>query len=162
MHPEIKNILYATDLGDHMRPVFRFAIEIAKKHASTITMLHVTEPLSSEIHIAINAYMPEIDTKEAVRDGMSKALERMQSRLGKFCEEELNQHPEECELIKAVRVVVGKPAETITEQARKLETDLIVVGTHTDPSIGAQLLGSTARKVTQLSRIPVLVVPVYE
>jgi len=36
------------------------------------------------------------------------------------------------------------------------------VGTHTDPSFGAHLLGSTARKVTQLSKIPVLVVPVHE
>ncbi len=162
MHPDIKTILYATDLGDHMRPVFRFALEIAKKHGAKITMLHVAAPLSSEVRFALNAYMPELGTKAAIQDGMAKALEKMHKRLDEFCQEELKQSPEDCELIETVRVVSGRPAETITRQAQELNTDLIVVGTHTDPSFGAELLGSTARKVTQLSKTPVLVVPVKQ
>ncbi len=162
MYPEIKTILYATDLGDHMQPVFRFALGVAKKHAAGIVMLHVAEPLSSGMQFAINAYMPEVSAKEILRDGMTKALAKMQQRLDKFCEDELEQNPADRELVTGVKVVSGRPAETITQQAQELEADLIVVGTHTDPSFGAQLLGSTARKVTQLSKIPVLVVPVYE
>ena len=60
-----------------------------------------------------------------------------------------------------VIVVTGRPAETIVKVAADRDVDLVVVGTHTDPSLGAQLLGSTARKVTQMARKPVLVVPVY-
>ena len=162
MYPEIKTILYATDMGDHMYPVFRFALGIAKNHAARITMLHVAEPLSSGMRFAINAYMPEITAKEVLRDGMAKALAKMQQRLDKFCEDELEKSPEDRELVMGVKVVSGRPAETITQQAQQLEADLIVVGTHTDPSFGAQLIGSTAHKVTQLSKIPVLVIPVCE
>ena len=162
MYPEIETILYATDLGDHMRPVFRFALGIAKKYEAKITMLHVAEPLSSGVLTAIDVYMPAVTVKEVVRDGMKKALADMQHRLDSFCEDELKQSPMDRKLVAEVKVVSGRPEEIITQQADKMEADLIVVGTHTDPTVGAYLLGSTARKVTQLSRIPVLVVPVYE
>ncbi|MCP4009618.1 MAG: universal stress protein, partial [Proteobacteria bacterium] len=64
MYPEIKTILYATDMGEHMRPVFRFAIGLAKQHKAEIIMLHVAEPLSSGVQIAINMYMPDTSAKE--------------------------------------------------------------------------------------------------
>ena len=162
MYPEIKTILYATDLGDHMRSVFRFTLGMAKKYEARIIMLHVAEPLSSGVQFAIKVYMPEASATEIIRDGMADALEKMRQRLDEFCEEELKQSPADRELIAGVKVVSGRPAETITQQAEQLQADLIVVGTHTDPSFGAQLIGSTARKVTQLSKTPVLVIPVYE
>lgn len=93
---------------------------------------------------------------------MKKALADMQRRLDAFCEDELKQSPADRELVTEVKVVSGRPEEIITQQGEQLEADLIVVGTHTDPGASAYLLGSTARKVTQLSKIPVLVVPVYE
>ncbi len=162
MNPEIKTILYATDMGDHMRPVFRFALELARKHKAKIVMLHVMEPLNSGILTAIDIYMPKIKSKEVLQDGMHKVLGKMQKRLEKFCEDEKEIHPDDCEYISKVKVVSGRSAETIIHQADKLGVDLIVVGSHTDPSIRSSLLGSTARNVTQLSRRPVLVVPVYE
>ncbi len=162
MYPEIKTILYATDLGDHMHPVFRFALEMAKKYGARIIMLHVAEPLSSGMKFAISVYMPEVNAQEVLRDRMSAALATMQQRLDRFCDDALAQSPADRELVAGMKVVSGRPAETIIQQAIKVEADLIVVGTHTDPSLGAQLLGSTARNVTQLSKIPVLVVPVFE
>ena len=162
MYPQIKTILYATDMGEHMSTVFRFALGMARKFEAGIIMLHVAEPLSSGMQFAINAYMPEASAKEVLRDGMSKALAKMQQRLDSFCEDELEHSPEDRELITGIKVVSGRPAEIITQQAIQLEADLIVIGTHTDPSFGAMLLGSTARKVTQLSKTPVLVIPVFE
>ena len=162
MNPEIKTILYATDMGDHMRPVFRNALEIARKHEAKIIMLHVMEPLNSGILMAINVYMPKVKTKKVLEEGMKTALAKMQKRLEKFCKDEKESHPDECTFISKVKVVSGRSAETIIHQADKLGVDLIVVGSHTDPTIRSSLLGSTARNVTQLSRRPVLVVPVYE
>ncbi len=86
----------------------------------------------------------------------------MQERLEKFCEDEKENHPGECDFISKVKVVSGHAAETIIHQSDKLDVDLIVVGSHTDPFKRSKLLGSTAQKVTQLSKRPVLVVPVYE
>ena len=162
IYPEIRTILYATDMGDHMRPVFRFALGMAKRYEARIIMLHAAEPLSAGVKFAINAYMPEVNAKEVLRDGMKKALEQIQQRLDEFCEEELKETPEDRGLVSEVKVVSGRPAETITQEAEQLGADLIVVGTHTDPSFGAHLIGSTARRVTQISRTPVMVIPVYE
>ncbi len=162
MNPEIKTILYATDMGDHMRPVFRFALEMARKHDAKIIMLHVMEPLNSGIMMAIDVYMPKVKAKKVLKEGMQKALATMQKRLEKFCDDEKETHPDDCEYISKVKVVSGRAAEAIIHQADKLDVDLIVVGSHTDPTIRANLLGSTARNTTQLSRRPVLVVPVYE
>ncbi|MCP3852531.1 MAG: universal stress protein [Gammaproteobacteria bacterium] len=162
MNPTIKKILYTTDMGDHMRPVFRLAINIAQQHDAEITMLHVIEPLSSGALSTIDAYMPKFNPREVIQDGMKKALKTMQQRLDNFCEDEQIKDPSDCSIITKVKVVSGHSAETIVSQAVVLGADLIVVGTHTNPSISSNLLGSTARKVTQLSKIPVLVVPVYE
>lgn len=161
MNPTIKTILYTTDMGNHMRPVFRFAINIAKQHDAEIIMMHVLEPLSSGVLSTIDVYMPKFNHKEVLEDGMKKALEKMQQRLSNFCEDEQINDPVDCAVISKVKVVSGHSAETIVTQAEVMDVDLIVVGTHTNPSMSANLIGSTARKVTQLSKIPVLVVPVY-
>ena len=162
MIPKYSSILYATDLGEHMRPVFRFAIEVAKKHEAEIIMLHAAEPLTSGVQMAINVYMPDITARNVLKDGMKKMLSEMHQRLDAFCEEELGNKAADCEVIKAIEVVNGHPSEVITHQAEKLGVDLIVVGTHTHTSFSAHLIGSTARRVTQFSKIPVLVVPVFE
>ncbi|MCU7800631.1 MAG: universal stress protein [gamma proteobacterium symbiont of Lucinoma myriamae] len=162
MKPTIKTILYATDMGNHMRPVFRYAIEIARKHEAKIVMLHVIEPLSSGVVATIDVYMPEFNAQEVLRDGMKKTLVEMQQRLNNFCEDEKIKEPLDCEVISKVKVVSGHSAESIVNQAEKLGADLIVVWAHTNPSISANFLGSTARKVTLMSKIPVLVVPMNE
>ena len=59
-------------------------------------------------------------------------------------------------------VVSGTPAEMIRQEAKERGADLIVMGTHSNPSLGHRLLGSTARKLTHMSRTPVLVVPLVE
>lgn len=162
MTSKIKTILYATDMGDRMRPVFRFAINIAKNHDAEIIMLHVMEPLSSGALVTIDVYMPKFNADDILRDGMKKALVTMQKRLNNFCEDENIKNPSDCKIISKVKVVSGRSAESIVLQAEQLGADLIVVGTHTSSSASANFLGSTARNVTQLSKIPVLVVPVYE
>ncbi|MFK5892488.1 MAG: universal stress protein [Pseudomonadota bacterium] len=162
MNSAIKTILYATDMGDHMRPVFRYAIDIAKKHEAKITMLHVIEPLSSAALVALDVYMPKVNAQEVYRDGMKKALLEMQQRLNNFCKDEKIKDPSDCEIVSKVKVVSGRSAETIVKQAEKIGADMIVVGKNTGSSLGTRLIGSTARNVTQLSTIPVLVVSVYE
>lgn len=162
MNPQIKTILYATDMGNHMRPVFRYALEQAKQNNADIIMLHVMEPLNAGIMMAIDVYMPKVKTRKVLKDGMQKSLVKLENRLEKFCQDEKQLHPDDCKYISKVKVVSGKAADVIVHQANKLDADLIVVGSHTDPSIGSNLLGSTARNVTQISRKPVLVVPVYE
>ncbi|MCP4008662.1 MAG: universal stress protein [Proteobacteria bacterium] len=162
MIPEINRILYATDMGDHMRPVFRYAVCLAQKHGAKIVATHVLEPIHSEIHYALEASLSKDQADKFVSDGLHHVEHKMHGRLVQFCEDEMGETLENCELLSDIVVLRGRTAETIIEEAERLDVDLIIVGTHTDTSFGAHLLGSTARTLTQLSRIPVLVIPVYE
>jgi nucleotide-binding universal stress UspA family protein len=58
-----------------------------------------------------------------------------------------------------VRVLVGDPAESIVETARRGRYSEIVMGTRGLGTLKGLLLGSVVTKVIQLSRVPVTVVP---
>mgnify|MGYP001154506828 CR=1 FL=1 len=160
MLPEIKTIVYASDLGEQMRPVFRHAVGLAKQYGARLVMLHVLEPISQQSRMAIQAYLPESQARELEEQGRTEVHNTMRKRLLAFCAEELGE--DGGDLLVDVDVVSGRAAETIVDEADRLDADLIVMGTHTDKSFGAHLLGSEARKVTQMSRRPVLIVPVYD
>ena len=68
--PNYKTILYATDLGEHTKPVFRTALSLAIKYDAKIIMLHVVEPMSSAIQAVVDTYLTEIDAKKIYRDNL--------------------------------------------------------------------------------------------
>ena len=153
--PTYKTILYATDMGKHMRPVFRHAISLAEKYQAHIIMLHVAEPLGTTGMAALELYMP--DQMDSFRkDDLKILLSTMKKRLEAFNAEELG---EESELVSSVAVVSGHPAEEIAKFAVAKDVDMIVVGTHTNDSLSSLFLGSTARKLIHVCDRPVLVVP---
>lgn len=154
-----KTILYATDLGDHMRPVFRQAIQLARLQQGRIIVLHVMEPLSGTAQAVVDAYLSQKKREQLQLDGMHKILESMRARLESFCEEELGQSADASPLVSDVIVHMGRAGDEIPRQAMDKEADLIVMGTCSHGLLGRGLLGSTAARVVQTSRVPVLVVP---
>jgi nucleotide-binding universal stress UspA family protein len=54
MTPQIKKILYATDLSKNSSYAFLYAVDMAKKHDARIVILHAIEPIPAyaEIYIA--------------------------------------------------------------------------------------------------------------
>ena len=157
--PEIKTILYATDLGRHMRPVFRHAIGLAQQLNAQIIMLHVVEPMGSTAEAVISAYLPNKKADQLERDGMKKILKQMKGRLEDFCKEELELCDKKGAMVKEILVTTGRPADRIPQEAEKHQADMIVMGSWSEGFIGHGLIGSTARHVTQISHLPVLVVP---
>ncbi len=158
--PTYKTILYATDLGGEMRPVFRHALSLARQYRAKILMLHVAEPLGTTGEWVLNAYLP--DKKQALQSEkkiLKKVLKRMRRRLEKFYQDELIEGDDD-QLVSDILVVSGQPAEQIMRQAEKYKADIIVVGSHVNRVLSSALLGSTARKLTQHADRPVLVVPV--
>jgi len=159
--PMIETILYPTDLGSHMRPAFRFAVSLARQYNAKIVMMHVLEPMSSSSRRLVESYLSKKEAGKLREEGFQKVEKKMRKRLSRFCEDEMGESAEKCELVSEVVVVTGTPAEMIAQEAEGRGADLIVMGTHTDTSLGHRLIGSTARKLTHFSKIPVLVVPVY-
>ncbi len=90
-------------------------------------------------------------------------IDERKGRVERFCAEDLDTTPEpQSQLFADIRVVCGSPAEVIAREAEDRDVDLIIVGSHTGFSVKGAFLGSTARKVTNLSKKPVLVVPMPE
>lgn len=98
-----------------------------------------------------------------VKETSQHVLDKIKSRVERFCAEELGATPEEqSQFFGDILVVSGSPAEMIVQEAEDRGVDLIIVGSRIGTTLKSALLGSTARKVTNMSRKPVLVVPMSE
>ena len=157
--PEIKTIIYATDMGRHMRPVFRHAISLAQHYKAEIIMLHVLEPLGSTGEAVLSTYLPGKKLEKFEQEGMKKILKKMKERLEAFCDEEMQLCDRKNSMVRDILVTTGRPADRIPQEAEKHNADLIVIGSCSKGFLSSGLLGSTVRHVTQVSHLPVLVVP---
>ena len=161
MVPQIKTILYTTALGPHTRPVFRFAVGLAKQLNAKIVLLHVVEPLNSSVRFLLDNYLSPEKADELHHEATRGILEKFHQRMETFCEEELGATLEQTTLLSEIRVISGVPYEVILHESDRCGADLIVMGTHTG-SMRTDFLGSTSRRLTLLSKRPVLVVPVAD
>jgi len=158
--PEISTILYTSDLGKQTRPVIRHALAMAKQYNAKIIMMHVVEPIGETAKSVINSYLDEDITDEMQKESMKTLLGTMKKRLKAFYVEEC-EGADESSLVKEVLVVTGKPSEEILRIAEDEKANMIVMGKSTRKVRGIRVMGSTARRVSRMSRIPVLVVPNY-
>lgn len=159
--PIFKTILYATDLGEHTRPVFRTALSIARKYEADIIMLHVVEPMSSALQAVVDTYLTEVDAKKVYKDGMKSVLSVMKQRLETFCQEELGSSDLQSGRVKELFVVSGQTSEEIIRVAEDQMADLIIIGKSTSHVLGTEVAGSAARRVSRHSTVPVMIVPNY-
>ncbi len=156
MLPEIKNILYATDLGDGSSHVFRYALSLASRYQAQVTILHVVEPLSPFAQSLVELHVSHQESENQHTAIRSKLLEDLKGRLHAFCEQEACVAEEN--LVAEIQVLEGQPAATIIKQATECQADMIVMGTHQHSAIGEALLGTTAHKVLHSCSLPTLLV----
>jgi nucleotide-binding universal stress UspA family protein len=157
--PEFKSILYATDLGKNTRPVFKSALSLATKYKAGIIMLHVVEPMSSAMQAVVDTYLPEGEAEKVYKDGMKSVLSEMKKRLQDFSKEELDTPDQAAGLVKEILVVSGRVSEEILKAAKKYDADIILMGKSSRSVLGSEVAGSSTRRVTRHSNIPVLIVP---
>ena len=138
-----QNILVAVDLGATTETVIERAAALARDHHAQLHVLHVIEPLTitygGDIPMDFSAIQEEI-------------LDQAKQQLNKLCENlgvaEANRH-----------LVTGRPESEIPSQAKAINGDLIVIGTHARWGL-ALLLGSTTDGVMHSAECDVLAVKV--
>jgi len=158
MLPEIKHILYATDLDSGAPRVFRYALKLAREHHAGITILHVLEPLGTFAQSLVELHVAHAETERLHEEAREKVRQTIDRRLSELCEAEQCQGADGRELVSEVRVIEGQPAEAILSTANSIKADLIVMGSHRHSALGDALLGGTANKVLHRSEAPVLLV----
>ncbi|PLX85441.1 MAG: universal stress protein [Desulfuromonas sp.] len=158
MLPEIKTILYSTDLGAGAPHVFRYALSIAQKHDARIAIVHAMEPLSTFGQSLVELHISHEQSEEIHRQAREKVKGDIEGRLETFCALELCGDPEGRERVSEIRIVEGQPAQEIVRLAGELKADLVVMGTHRHTAVGEALLGTTAHKVLHSCELPTLLV----
>ena len=154
MLPEIKKILYTTDLSQNSAYAFRYAVNSAKKHDASIIILHVVEEMAP--------FFEEERLKTISEKKINEAMDRIRKRLKIFCDKELKDDPECADRVESIEVCQGYPPEEILKKADELNCDVIVMGTHGKGLIRHSFLGSAAQKVLRRVRKPVFIIPLPE
>ena len=158
MIPEIKKILYATDLSENARYAFGYAASIANRFGARIAILHVLEEISHSATIRLATMLGEDKWQELQDRNIHDVLDTVRTRLETFCRD-ANKELEECPyLVDDIIIKQGEPVEIILSQAEETGCDLIVMGTHGHGLLADAMMGSTATRVVRRSQLPVLIV----
>lgn len=162
MIPQIKRILYTTDLSANSGYLLRYAINSAKKHGAKLIVLHVIEELSPTAKSLLTSYMDEEKSINILEEKLAYAKERILKRLKTWCRKELNSDLEAKEIFDSIEVVEGHPADEILRKADEFNCDVIFMGTHGKGFLKHAYFGSTSKKVLRRVRKPVFILPLPE
>ena len=154
MVPQIKKILYATDLSENSSYAFLYAIDMANKHGAKVTILHAVEPIPGYAR----GYL--YDTDESKRKQHDETVESMKKYLETFCEKSAAETGLPCtEIVSKIIVTVGHPPEEILNTAAEEACDMIVMGCHSKGYLMHAFLGSVSSAVLHRTLKPVLTIP---
>jgi nucleotide-binding universal stress UspA family protein len=158
MIPEIKKVLYATDLSENARYAFGYAISIADRYDAKITILHVLEELQADKTSIVAHVIGEERWKDLKILNEHKVIEAIKVRLEKFCDE-LDSKTLKCRLFTDEMIVkIGHPANEILNEANNAPYDMVIMGTHGMGILEEVVMGSTARRVVRRCNKPVLTI----
>ena len=155
MIPQIKKILYATDLSKNSAYAFYYAVNIAQKRDATITIFHAIEPM----HPSVTVYWDE-KLQKIQKENVEEAVREIEKRLKNFCDKVDSKIGGPCaELVSEIIVRVGYPVEEVLTLADQKRCDLIIMGTHGKGFLQQTFLGSVSRSILDRSRKPVFIIP---
>jgi nucleotide-binding universal stress UspA family protein len=160
--PEIKKVLYATDLSENARYAFGYAASLANRYGAGITILHVLQDLSPYRDSLVVNVLGETKWKELRKGNEEKILATLKERLEKFCSDVSAELPACPFITDDIIVEIGNPVDEILDRAKKTECDLIVMGAHGQGFLEDAMMGSVSRRVLRRSEKPVLVIRLPE
>lgn len=142
----MKTILVPIDLSATAVTVIEAAAVLAKRMEAKLVLLHVVQPpvITSDYGIAME------NLEELVAVSEKTANKQLSAMKERFSAPDLS--------VETVQVV-GAPVGLIMEEARRLEADYIVMGSHGHTAIYDLLVGTTTHGVLKRARCPVLIIP---
>ncbi len=162
MIPQIKKILYTSDLSETANFAFSYAASIAKRYEATITILHILkDPIHSSEDLISNV-IGEKKWQEILGRNKSEILSKIRQRLEDFCEHTMSEMSDCPYLVENIIVKIGNPVDEIVQEAAKEAYDLVIMGAHGHGAIAGTVMGSVSRRVLRRCQKPVLVVRLPE
>ena len=135
---QIRRILVPTDFSDAADQALRYAIDLASKLGAEIHLVHAWQ---------LSAYAsPSSDLAKGMERDLAADLAALAQRYGAHG----------VVIHRSLRM--GVPYVEITEAAKDLSCDLVVIGTTGKTGLEHFLLGSVAERIVRTSEVPVLTV----
>ncbi|MGB3296035.1 MAG: universal stress protein [Phormidesmis sp.] len=134
-----KSVLIPIDFSDLSYGVIAPAKEYIED-ISALKLIHVLSALHPADPAALWNTLSDDDRKQKVQDFLLKKLDELGYAGAQ------------------VIVATGDPATKIADCAEEMETDLIVMPSHSNQGLSRFLLGSVAERVVRLAHCPVLII----
>jgi nucleotide-binding universal stress UspA family protein len=170
--PQIKSILFTTDLSKQAGYAFDYAVGLSSQYGAGLTILFVMED-NPQVHAQdFKDFLGEqrwAEIKKSLEDEARQILigkKRESDMIRQKLEEMLaaaqgslggsNRHPDR------IMVTRGDIVECIVNEARSNQIDLIVMGYHPKGRLEEAVAGSISRSVLRKTEVPVLLVKLPE
>lgn len=168
MVPDIKKILFSTDLAPSSRYAFHYAAAIAAKHDAGLVILHVREEVSPSATSHLQGFLGEERWRQLTESQENQAQQILigkkregsviREALGEFCDAATAELTG-CEFTTDEIVVAsGNVVDEILATVESRGCDLVVMGHHVRGKLGEAFLGSTSRRVLRHCPVPVMMV----
>jgi nucleotide-binding universal stress UspA family protein len=159
MIPQIKKILYATDLTQNSSYAFYFAADLAQTHDAKIVILHCIPSIPSTVYYG-GRFSDENSTLKIKDTEKQQYVAEIRRRLSDFCQKVESEIGPPCvNLVSNIIIAEGYPPQEILSTADAEGCDLIVLGTHGKGLLKEAFLGSVARSVLERTRKPIFIAP---
>ena len=159
MKPEIKKILYATDLSPNSAYALQLALNAASLYQAEIVIMHVFDRPTIGYAPMLDIYIDGRQRQSLFNEHAEEVKDRIRKRLERVFTQEIRENPAYEDIMNSIEVCEGYPAEAILNMADDLNCDMIIMGTHGKGILGNTFLGSTAKRVLRRTRKPIFIIP---
>ena len=128
MLPEVRRILYCTDLSETSVNAFRYAVLLAKHTGAQIHMLHVVGELSQDAKVTLKSYVQSAGSlDDMLRERPEHAKREISRRLDAFWDGAEDDELALRDQVASVDVRQGYPVEVILKKSKDAAADMIVI-----------------------------------
>ena len=142
----MKNILVALDFKTETGKLVDTAQEYSRAFNAKIWLIHAVAPNPDFVGFEAGP--------QSVRDNRAEEIKEEHKEITNWSSQLVNEGHEAEGLM-----IQGATVDTILEEAKKLEAELIIIGHHEHSAMYKLLIGSRDTELIKKSSIPVLIVP---
>lgn len=157
--PQIKRILFATDLSENANRAYGYAASMAEAHGASVTILHVLEKMPPKAELMVMLFEGYGSRKELQEKTEEEILRETKAFLERYCAAFNGRFPSCPLLVDSVVVEPGDPVKRVLHHANQGGYDVVVMGSRGFGVIQGIWMGSTSKGVLRHSAIPVFIVP---
>ena len=162
MIPDIKKILYTTDLSETSNYAFNYAASVANRYDAKIIILHVLKDVTHSSEELVTNVIGEQKWQEILGRNKMEVIEKIQKRLADFCDQTRSELSGCPFLVENIIVKIGNPVDEIVQEAENNDYDMIIMGARGHGAIAGTVIGSVSRRVVRRCKIPVLLIRMPE